>query len=425
MRSAPSSTGTLFVRGARQLLTLRGPVPRRGLACTQLGLIRDGSLLIEGGRISEVGSTRRIENLRDARGARVLDVRGKVVIPGLVDTHMRASSAPPALRAFEQRIAGLPDPPETPPERPTGAVAARRERAQRWLRLAVVGGATTLELHSGGDLAAMAELRALRALAKQAGRAAELSVGFSATPPLQREMRSEARLAVLARIREILAKAAGASRIATTFHLDCGDGWFDWDTAKAAMQYARELGYRLKVRAGGGRGNAGARLAVQIGAASAEGLEGAADSDIELLASSSTVATLIPALAAHLSSRRFAPARRLLDRGAAVSLASGFSPDLHPGFGLQAAMAIACRELEMMPEEAIACCTINAAFAAGRAEFVGSLEPAKHADLAIFDVDDYREVPYFFGVNLCSMTIKRGRIVHSAHPLQATSGARQ
>ena len=98
------------MRGARQLLTLRGPVPRRGLSCSQLHIIFDGSLLIEGDRIVEVGSTRRIENLRKARKARLIDVKGKVVTPALVDSGMRMAAGPAALRAFEQRIAGLPAP---------------------------------------------------------------------------------------------------------------------------------------------------------------------------------------------------------------------------------------------------------------------------------------------------------------------------
>jgi imidazolonepropionase len=153
---------------------------------------------------------------------------------------------------------------------------------------------------------------------------------------------------------------------------------------------------------------------VEVGAVSAERLESAVESDVDALAASSTIATLLPNLMLHEAGRNLPPARRLLDRGAAVALASGFSPDASPGFGLPMAMALACREMQLMPEEAIACCTINAAVAVGRSATIGSLEPNKQADLAVFDVADYREIPYYFGVNMCQMTIKRGRVVYRA-----------
>jgi imidazolonepropionase len=156
------------------------------------------------------------------------------------------------------------------------------------------------------------------------------------------------------------------------------------------------------------------RLAVEAGALTAERLEAVAENDIDLLAASSTVGALFPNVAYHLGHGRFPPARRLLDRGVAISLASGFSPDIHPGFGLPLAMALGCREMRLMPEEAITCCTINAAAAVGQATRIGSLEPNKEADFAVFDVGDYREIPYFFGANLCLMTVKRGRIVYRA-----------
>ena len=388
-------------------------------------------MLIVGGRIEEVGTTRRIENLRKARNARVIDVRGKVVTPGLIDSHMRISTGPPALEAFERRIAGL----EAPRadlgaqsrDRP-GSAADRAERARRWLRMALIGGATTVEVHSGGGLAPLEELRELRGLARLVHDPVEVSIGHTSAPVRDRGLSRKLRQAAAAGIEEVLSRASATPRIATTFHLDCGEGWFDSESARQCIQFAHRHGYLVKVRTGGGRSNSGVRLAVESGALGVERLEAAVDADVDLLAGSSTVATLLPSVASNLGSRRFPPARRLLDRGAIVSLASGFSPDYHPGFGLQMAMALACRELRMMPEEAITCCTINAAVAVGRAATIGSLEPNKQADLAVFDVPDYREIPYFFGVDLCWMTMKRGRVVYRAggpQPLPPTRRPRE
>jgi imidazolonepropionase len=403
LQSAPSIPATYFVRGARQLLTLRGPAPRRGLACSDLGVIRDGSLLIQDGRIEEVGSTRRIENLRAARTARLIDVRGKVVTPGLIDSHLRLETASPALAAFERRIAGLPA-----LESVSGVSSpSGKDRAKKWVRLAASAGTTTIELRSGRGAAAAQELRALRDAATLQGDPLDVIVGFTAS--CAKCSTPAARLAAFERIESVLRRARTAASI---FDLDCREGLIDQALVQPCLDAAARYGYRIKVQSGVVRSSGSVHLALETGALSVDRLEAVNEAEIDLLAASSTVATLLPNVCYHQGSRRFPPARRLLDRGAAVSLASGFSPDAHPGFGLPMAMALACREMRLMPEEVIACCTINAAVAVGRDARIGSIEPNKEADLAVFDVDDYREIPYFFGVNLCWLTMKRGRIVY-------------
>jgi imidazolonepropionase len=418
LQSAPPTPGTYFVRGARQLLTLRGPAPRRGLSCSDLGIIRDGSVLIQDGRIEEVGSTRRIENLRKARSARLIDVSGKVVAPGLIDSHLRLGEGPPLLAAFERRVAGLP---ASSPSPPAAAAPDRPELARRWTRLAAAGGATTIELRTGREADPADEMRALRAAAKLHGDPIEAIVGFTAAPV--KASSQTARQAALERIEQVLRKAASKRPVASVFDLDCGERSIDWELARHCGSAALGFGYRLKIQADVLRSSGGVRLAVELGALSADRLDGVSEADIDLISGSATVATLLPNVSYHLGTRRFAPARRLLDRGAAVALASGFSPDVHPGFGLQMAMALACREMGLMPEEAIACCTINAAVAVGEASRIGSIEPNKEADLAVFDVEDYREIPYFFGVNLCWLTMKRGRVVYRAGVQAPVHGA--
>lgn len=401
------------MRGARQLLTLRGPAPRRGLACSDLGVIRDGSLLIEDGRIDEVGSTRRIENLKKAKTARLLDVSGKVVTPGLIDVSTNLGAWPPELQDFEQRIAGLAPGMSPSGARPTHAppAADRSERARRWLRLAASTGATTVVLRSGFGIGALQELRALRAAAKLNGDPVEVVAAFSSRPPDASAERSEESLE---RITDVLRRASAPVRIASSFHLDCKEERVDFELFARCLRIAGELGYSASVGADPAGSTEAARLAVEAGSNSLEGLEAVGESEIELLARSRTLATLLPNAAYHRGGFRYPPGRRLIDRGVAVALASGFRPDAQPGFGLTTAMAIACRELRLMPEEALTCSTINAAAALGESARIGSLEPNKDADLAVFDVSDYREIPYYFGVNLCWLTMKRGRIVYRA-----------
>ena len=171
--------------------------------------------------------------------------------------------------------------------------------------------------------------------------------------------------------------------------------------------------------------SAAIRFAVEHGALSVDGADHADDAEIRLLAQAPIVATLTPGLVYHRGGKDYPSARRLLDNGVAVALATGFGPDSSPTLSMPMAMALACRQMGMTPEEAIVAATINAAAALGRADALGSLEPGKQADLAFFDVGDYREIPFYFGMNLCSMTMRQGRVIYRAGPLPAPMAGRE
>jgi imidazolonepropionase len=134
--------------------------------------------------------------------------------------------------------------------------------------------------------------------------------------------------------------------------------------------------------------------------------------DIRAVAKSKTVATLLPGCDFHLGLDRYAPACELIDAGAIVALATDFNPGTSPTTSMPMILSLACSRLRMSPAEAIAAATINAAYSLGRADRIGSIERGKQADLGVFEVADYREIPYYFGVNTCWMTMKRGEIVH-------------
>jgi imidazolonepropionase len=154
-----------------------------------------------------------------------------------------------------------------------------------------------------------------------------------------------------------------------------------------------------------------ARLAVRLQAASADHLDKVNAGDIRTLADSKVACTLLPGCSFHLGLERYAPARALIDAGAAVALATDFNPGTCPTPNMQMILSIACSALRMTPAEAIAAATINGAYALRRHSRVGSLEVGKFADIAAFDVDDYREIPYYFGVNHCSLVMKRGSVI--------------
>jgi imidazolonepropionase len=152
---------------------------------------------------------------------------------------------------------------------------------------------------------------------------------------------------------------------------------------------------------------------VELDAASADHLDSVHSADIRALSRSNVVATLLPGCSFHLGLSHYAPARKLLNSGAIVALATDYNPGTSPTVSMPMILSLACTQMRMTPAEAIVASTINAAFSLRRHERVGSIEVGKYGDFAIFDVEDYREIPYYFGVNHCMMTIKRGKIIYS------------
>jgi imidazolonepropionase len=156
------------------------------------------------------------------------------------------------------------------------------------------------------------------------------------------------------------------------------------------------------------------QLAVELGAASCDHLEQVNPADIRALAKSKTVATLLPGCDFHLGLKQYAPARALIDAGAIVGLATDYNPGTSPTLSMPMVLSLACTQLRMTPAEGIAAATINGAYALRREKEIGSLEVGKLADIGVFEVEDYREIPYYFGVNTCWMTMRKGEIVYRA-----------
>ncbi|HMD31468.1 MAG TPA: amidohydrolase family protein, partial [Candidatus Acidoferrales bacterium] len=178
--------------------------------------------------------------------------------------------------------------------------------------------------------------------------------------------------------------------------------------ARRVMAAARALGLKPRLHAEQLARTGGALLAVEVEAASVDHLDFVNAADIRALAASDVACILVPGCSFHLGLARYAPARKLIEAGAIVALATDCNPGTSPTLSLPMAMSLACAQMRLTPAEALAACTINAAYSLGRADRIGSIEPGKDADLAVFDLDDYREIPYYFGVNHCVKTFKRG-----------------
>jgi imidazolonepropionase len=210
-------------------------------------------------------------------------------------------------------------------------------------------------------------------------------------------------------IRKMIPKVA-AEGLAEYCDVFCDVGAFTVAQARRILTAARACGLQLRVHAEQLTRTGSAQLAVALHAASCDHLEQINAEDIRALAASDTVATLLPGCSFHLGLQHYAPARALIDAGAIVALATDFNPGTSPTLSMPMVLSLACTQMRMTPAEAIAAATINAAYSLGRADRIGSLEVGKYADIAVFDLDDYREIPYYFGVNHCWLTLKRGDV---------------
>lgn len=453
---------TLLVHAA-QLLTLEGPDrARRGAEMEDLGLIRDGAVLIENGRILAAGPTdavaRQARATKSSRAAHVaagaqppdagvearlgglgtastalpggdtleeFDCRGQLLTPGLVDSHTHLVFPAPRLDDFDRRLRGATYEDiarsgggilQTTRQFAAAADADLLASAVAHLRAAQSFGATLVEIKSGYGLSPAAELRLLR-LAAAAGRAAGVETVLTllaahVVPPEFAARRAE----FLRLINEVLlpaalspAETAARSGQPIAFaDVFCDRGAFTVSEADAVLRAAQARGLGLKIHAEQLAASGAARLAAKLGAASADHLEQTTALDHQALARSGTVATLLPGCDLFLATP-YPPARALIAAGAAVAVATDFNPGTSPLLSLPLAMALACTQMRLTPAEAWTAVTINAAAALGRAADTGSLLPGKRADLALFAADDYRAIPYSLGFNLCRAVFSAGR----------------
>ncbi len=197
-------------------------------------------------------------------------------------------------------------------------------------------------------------------------------------------------------------------RLAEFADICCEENMFSAEQALRYQRVARQLGLRFKMHAGQWSNTGAVADAVRLGAISVDHLVHVSERDAQSLASGNTIAMLLPGPIFFKSRRRYAPARALIDAGAAVALATDYNPETSPCQNMQTMIALACREMGMTVAEAVSAATINGAHALCRAHRLGSLERGKTADVVILGVSDYREFAHHFGVNLVDVAIKSG-----------------
>jgi imidazolonepropionase len=419
-------SGSLLITGASQLLTLRGSGPRRGNALSELAVIHDGALLVRDGLILAVGTRKVVERLPESRTAEKLDLDGRVVLPGFVDSHTHLVHAASRSEEYELKIHGASY--EEIARKGGGilnsvkklraATAASLEgRALEALRRFAEHGTTTIEAKSGYGLDVASELKILQLHRQLAtGQPIEIVSTFLGAHVVPAEYRAKSdgseryiRLLIEKMLPEVA--AAGLAEFCDVF---CDRGAFTRAQSRRVLQAGLDLELAPRLHAEQLTRTGATQLAVQVGAASCDHLEQVNAADIRALGKSDTVATLLPGCDFHLGLKEYAPARALIDAGAIVALATDYNPGTSPTLSMPMILSLACTQLRMTPAEAITAATINGAYALRRGERIGSLDVGKQADFAAFDVADYREIPYYFGVNTCALTVKRGRVIHAS-----------
>jgi imidazolonepropionase len=425
-KSRTPTSGALLLVNIGQLLTLRSASAKVGPRCggelKQVGLIEDGTVLCVGGKIVSVGTTK--DALRDPwlkkhrRNVTEIDCGGGVVLPGFVDSHTHPVFVDPRLVDFEKRIegasyeqiaaagGGIRSSLEGVRQAKKSALSAKILTA---LQDMAAHGTTTVEAKSGYGLTVESELKSLEAIRAAASRwpgtVVSTLLGAHVVP---KEFQGRSQKYVEAVCKDMIPQAA-KRRLAQFVDVFCEKGAFTVEETEHIFAAAKEHG--LSVRAHMGQLSE-TRLSrfLRFDPASFDHMDHVNDDDILQLAKGNTVATLVPGANYFLGMKDYPNARRLIDARVPVALATDYNPGTSPTVSMPMAMSLACTHMKMSPAEAVAAATVNGAWALRVADHKGSIEPGKDADFAIFDVSDYREIPYWFGANHCAATVLNGVI---------------
>jgi imidazolonepropionase len=411
----------LLVLDAAEVATCAGPAPRRGAALADAGILRRAGVAVKEGKVLAVGPSDEIASR--FRAAETIDARGRLVTPGLVDAHTHAVFAGSREEEFELRALGTPY--MEIAKRGGGILSSVRafraageealeESTRARLDAFLRAGTTTVEVKSGYGLDLESELRALSVL-RRLSRSHPIDLvptfmGAHEFPPEYRERRGD----YVRLVAEEMIPAVARAGTATYCDVFCEKGVFEVEDTRAILEAARASGLALKVHAEEFECIGGAALAASLGAASADHLGAIDDRGIAALAASDTVGVLLPGTAFFLDLPKWAPARRMIEAGVAVALATDFNPGSCFTESLPMILTLAVVRLKMRPSEALVAATLNAARAIGRDAEVGSLEPGKKADLVVWDVPNHRYLPYHFGAPRTAVVVKSGTVVHSS-----------
>lgn len=413
-------TKPVWIKHAAQLATLASDVngPRSKEAMSELGLIEDGSVWIEDGVVKAIGTTVELEQQYASRvhEAQVVDATGHLVTPGLVDPHTHVVYGGSREREFEMRLKG-----STYMEimNAGGGIHATTrmtreaseeeliEQSTRRLNSFLAHGVTTVEGKSGYGMDLETELKQLRVMKKlQETHPIDLAptfMGAHAVPPEYKGREDEFVNIIIKEMLPIVAE----EKLAEFNDVFCEKDVYTPEQSERILEAGKRYGLTPKIHADEIEPYGGAELAAKVGAISAEHLLKASEEGIRAMAKSGTIACLLPATALYLREQA-AAGRAMIDEGVAVAISTDANPGSSPTTSMPLVMNLACISMRMTPAEALTAATYNAACAINRQDQVGSLEVGKLGDVVLWNVKNYQELQYLFGVNHVQSVWKKG-----------------
>jgi len=412
---------TLLIKNIGQLITMAGPVPRIGKDMSDLGLIEGGGIATAGEEILAVGISDEVEGKTPlAESCRVIDAHGAVVTPGLIDPHTHPVFAMTREKEFEMRIQGksymeiakagggirasVRDLRQTPAE-------TLKEKSRKRLDTLLRHGLTTIEAKSGYGLSTEAEIKSLEIIRDlNEDHPIDLVPTFLGAHEIPDEYRND-RAAYIDLIINEMIPAVVKDKLAEYSDIFCEEGVFDIEESRNIQSAAAKAGLRLKFHADELADTGGAKLAAEMGAVSADHLVYISEAGIDAMAKAGTVAVLLPGTTFSLGGSTYAPGRRMIDKGVIVALSTDCNPGSSYTESISIIISLASLQMKLTAAEAISAVTVNAAHAIDRSDQIGQLALGRRADLVVWDMADYRELPYHYGVNLVTHVVKNGKVV--------------
>jgi len=418
---AQRKKATLLIRNISQLVTMAGPVPRLGEQMKELGLIENAAIALAGEDVLAVGKSSEVEgHVQLAESCRVIDAEKSVVTPGLIDPHTHPVFSRTRENEFEMRIqgksymeiaaAGGGIRASVRDLRNTSREELMRRTGQRLDRMLSYG-TTTVEAKSGYGLSTETEIKSLEIIRDlretHAIDTIPTFLGAHEVPDEYRDNRKE----YIRLLTDDMIPRVAKEKLAEFCDVFCEPGVFEIEESRVIMSASKKHGLKLKFHADELASSGGAELAAEMGAISADHLVYISDKGIDALAKSGTAAVLLPGTCFSLGLNHFAPARKMIEGGVVVAL----STDCNPGSSFTEAMplmmTLAALNYRMTAAESLSAVTVNAACAVDRGGRIGQLLPGLPADAVIWEMNDYREFPYHYGVNLARTVVKRGKVV--------------
>jgi imidazolonepropionase len=410
----------LLISNIRQLVTVNsgGKAFKAGRDMRDIGVLEQASVLIENGTFTWIGNASDFSNTLQP-DADTLDGSSYVALPGFVDSHTHAVFGGSRENEFVMRAEGKSY--QEISEQGGGilsTVNATRAATKKELKKAaskrldamMKHGTTSVEIKSGYGLSEDAEIKMLEAITELADEHLisihSTFLGAHAVPPEFKERRQEYISLLCDRMMPHIARR----KLARFCDVFCEVGYFSVAESRQILASAHAHGLALKLHSDEFNSIGGTELAAELQAASVDHLEHISDGAIARLRQSKTLAVLLPGVSFFLRNP-YAPARKIIDAGIPVALASDFNPGSCMSFSMPLMMTIACTQMSMTAEEAIAATTLNGAAALGVSDQIGSIEVGKRADIILYDIPNYRYLPYHFGTNHAAKIIKNGIIL--------------